>query len=84
MSPEAQRIAIAEACGWTEIYDNPGMGVCGRGPNFPQKGNICVPDYLDDLNAIREAEGTLTDDKRMEFVWLLSQVVAGNADQDED
>jgi hypothetical protein len=52
VSPEAQRIAIAEACGWTkhpresrECYDPTGL--------------LCywsdAPDYLNDLNAMHEA-----------------------------
>lgn len=59
MTPEAQRIAIAEACGLTEIHrEIPGgrtvefwMGM--RGDSFR---SVCVPDYLNDLNAMQEAE----------------------------
>jgi hypothetical protein len=64
MKPEEQRIAIAEACGWTEI------GVidylCGIHPQMlnakaydgsPLTPPIWeIPDYLKDLNAIHEAE----------------------------
>lgn len=79
MTPEAQRIAIAEACGWTVLWHEgdpfkyfckPGdhTGVCcGQhllkeevfreffklgdcGPRY------VVPDYLNDLNAMHEAE----------------------------
>ncbi len=53
MTPEAQRIAIAEACGWT----------CSEKgwwshPTLPDNGGAEPepPDYLNDLNAINEAE----------------------------
>jgi hypothetical protein len=46
MTPEAQRIAIAEACGWKP---NPfEMDMCGQ--VFPQS----PPDYLNDLNAVHD------------------------------
>ena len=63
MNPEQQRIAIAEACGWKfipEYYhgeDQP--------PEFttvtPDGRHLCgyYPDYLNDLNAMHEAEKML-------------------------
>ena len=67
MTPEDQRIAIAEACGWTwENGFNP-----RKQQNFlwsPDKtrrvlrwrdgstGGNALPDYLSDLNAMHEAE----------------------------
>lgn len=55
MKPEAQRIAIAEACGWraTESPNWTGLRPDGRGWN----GDL--PDYLNDLNAMREAEAII-------------------------
>ena len=54
MKPEQQRIAIAEACGWVESpygkWSNDGLIL--RDPLNP-------PDYLNDLNAMHEAEKTL-------------------------
>ena len=41
MSPRAQRIAIAEACGWKDEIVKAFHG---------------LPDYLNDLNAMHEAE----------------------------
>lgn len=61
MSPEAQRIAIAEACGfinvrmWSESCIA-SMGINAKGEYWSSLG---VPDYLNDLNAMNEAEGTL-------------------------
>jgi hypothetical protein len=51
MNKEKQRIAIAEACGWKP---NP-FQMDMRGQVFPQS----PPDYLNDLNAMHEAEKVL-------------------------
>lgn len=58
MSPEKQRIAIAEACGWRDIY--PAISdYMGKVPgNDTLLRNI--PDYLYDLNAMHEAEKVLS------------------------
>ena len=60
MTPEQQRIAIAEACGWKLVEDNPDYEPYWEDP----KGNMIakvgsqnrLPDYLNDLNAMHEAE----------------------------
>jgi hypothetical protein len=51
MNKEKQRIAIAEACGWKP---NP-FQMDMSGHVFPQS----PPDYLNDLNAMHEAEEVL-------------------------
>jgi hypothetical protein len=54
MKPEQQRIAIAEACGWEgETY----------GPSWCESVTK-MPDYLNDLNAMHEAEAILTKTQR--------------------
>lgn len=57
MKPEQQRIAIAEVCGWKLIYP-----ICDtanwRSP-AGQAGFLSPPNYLNDLNAMHEAEKTL-------------------------
>ena len=75
MSPEAQRIAIAEACGWVREYTNVQTWNAGLNSSeggyepirtmlFRRKGKCFsaenLPDYLNDLNAMHEAEKTLT------------------------
>ncbi len=55
MSPEAQRIAIATACGWSNKAKSPYQD--WRGPD----GESCntpsgMPNYTGDLNAMHEAE----------------------------
>jgi len=55
MSPEAQWIAIAEVCGWTEVTPSkiwPGR-IIGSGPRGGIRSDI--PDYLTDLNAMHAA-----------------------------
>ena len=52
MKPEQQRIAIAEACGWKP--DKRGLGWLS-----PHGYYASEPDYLNDLNAMHEAEETL-------------------------
>ena len=52
MKPEEQRIAIAKACG----YPNPRMGVFGKCYAGELPSLEEVPDYLNDLNAMHEAE----------------------------
>jgi len=69
MSPEAQRIAIAEACGWTDVRSDP-VHFFHSGLRHPDK--LCgrkdgkywgIPDHLSDLNAMHEAEKLLDDDE---------------------
>ena len=68
MKTEQQRIAIAEACGWTAQEDKDRfwravdaagdmtheLWMCERNVWFAG-----IPDYLNDLNAMYEAEGAL-------------------------
>jgi hypothetical protein len=68
MTTEKQRIAIAEACGW-----KPGKCPCGEDScnawKTPAGDNWeYVPDYLNDLNAMHEAEKVLTYEQAEEFV----------------
>jgi hypothetical protein len=68
MTPEAQRIAIAEACGYAHI-----RVIEGRGPvvwimHEGHMEEVRVPKYLSDLNAMHEAEKVLFEkDKTIQF-----------------
>jgi hypothetical protein len=99
MTPEAQRIAIAEACGWRKLprediemlwpckeyvtkadVDLNAIGV-SQGlvmspPERSRHGSI-PPDYLKDLNAMREAEKKLTEDKWPKYREHLRTAVLG-------
>jgi hypothetical protein len=70
MTPDAQRIAIAEACGWsfgvsaddpTECWHKPAWGGM-------RVHSLVIPDYLDDLNAMAKAERLLTDEQQVEYI----------------
>jgi hypothetical protein len=58
MKPHRQRIAIAKACGfkWSEYSDELGQLVA----EF-------IPNYLNDLNAMHEAEKALTEKQRIAY-----------------
>lgn len=56
MTPEAQRIAIAEVCGWGRSPT--GWWKHGLDGSFVGKSEL-LPDYLNDLNAMHEAVETL-------------------------
>lgn len=61
MSPEAQRIAIAKALGYTQEEPWLDGRDCWSHKNHPPHvGFDVIPDYLNDLNACREFE-----------IWLL-------------
>jgi hypothetical protein len=60
MNKEKQRIAIAEACGWTQIESCTCCDGVSRGYQpTPGAHKKHLPDYLNDLNAMHEAEKTL-------------------------
>lgn len=73
MSPEAQRIAIAEACGWTD----PRTGPYGRLYMFKANSGIGEqpPDYPTDLNAMHEAENVLTAYQRQKHGQQLQEIL---------
>jgi hypothetical protein len=78
MTPEQQRIAIAEACGWTEIISTP------HDP-MPPKGRECkganwgkpIPNYLNDLNAMHDAEKAMNNNDWWKFVEHLTNICGG-------
>lgn len=57
MSPEAQRIAIATACGY---HRNPATGMWDNGNPRLSRLTFRLPDYLNSLDAMAEAENQLT------------------------
>lgn len=71
MTPEEQRIAIAEACGWKYVeginvssLSHSGATSCADCWVCPKRGAgygaYEPPNYLNDLNAMHEAEKVLT------------------------
>lgn len=85
MTPEAQRICIAEACGWRRGYtERSGFFVID--PNGLQRGwskledvaNNALPDYLNSLDAMHEAVMTLDRESLdySQYCSYLNQIVA--------
>ena len=84
MTPEQQQAVIAKACGWKGIspeyltgyapwrptpYSERVMGDLESIPLDP------LPDYLNDLNAMNDAEKVLTDNQRFDYGSALYRVV---------
>ena len=96
MTPEAQRIAIAEACGWKRWKSKSGKIYlrrvsesqgdyyrdCGDGVTTDEitQSLTGVPDYLNDLNAMHEAEKGLTNAQRRFYSEMLIAVHPLNYD----
>jgi hypothetical protein len=83
MTPEQQRIKIAETCGWKRVTDGQYESwVSPEGYEYQvmfgwqtyKDGTDILPDYLNDLNAMHEAVRKLTDSQRTEFRQNLTKV----------
>lgn len=85
MTPEAQRIAIAEACGWKANKWQDRRGRLCRGWSTPQGIRFSEqgpPDYLSNLNAIHEAELTLSPSDARDYANTLLSVRERTLDRD--
>lgn len=78
MTPEAQRIAIAEACGFTKVFvERRYRGFFKAieqmvGEVATEKGVKPVPDYLSDLNACHAMEKVLTDGQWQRYTSIVN------------
>lgn len=72
MKPEEQRIAIAEACGWKPYQFGSGWT---QGASQMDIGPKPLPDYLNDLNEMHEAEKVLTDNQKCNYTAYLQNMV---------
>jgi len=88
MKPEAQRIAIAEACGWRECVTE-SLGCHGKFPKeyrgdvmnpFEGEDRAWLPDYFNDLNAMHEAEIACIYTKGKGMVYLSALAKIAEAD----
>jgi len=79
MNPEQQRIAIAKACGWESRLTL--VSGCSKPIPLwfgPEGGNRAhPPDFLNDLNAMHEAEQVLEKNQEQSYFELLHDI-AGN------
>lgn len=88
MNAEKQIIAIAEACGWTQIQNCNTMAISGIWRGYPPTGAIIgqkalLPNYLFDLNATHEAEKILNENQR-EYYWNLLLREVDPPDESDD
>jgi len=82
MNPEKQRRTIAEACGWEVDEERKTHG-------FRTLTDGCrtyteLPDYLNDLNAMRGASDTLNDNQQWQFVQHLNEITRIKHESDSD
>lgn len=85
MDPIKQKIAILKACGWTQL--NFGSLTVWKHPETPKNVNLgerdiiqssSLPNYLNDLNAMYEAEKVLNMPQFMDYISELSLLVSHN------
>ena len=79
MNPEAQRIAIAQACGWKPTKPKQFLGSTPSHA-FEKDGSYygglnSIPDYLNSLDAMHEAEKVLTGEQ----AWKQIKLIVGYA-----
>lgn len=74
MTEQDQRIAIAEAAGFTNVHRAEHGTWCGIAPGSLSELTWPLPDYLNDLNAMHEAEETLTGAQCLEYEQHLNAV----------
>jgi len=74
MTEEQQRIAIAETCEFINVRMWGESCIASIGMNAEGKywGSIGIPDYLNDLNAMHEAEKTLSQKDKREYAYQLN------------
>ena len=96
MTPEKQRIAIAEACGWHHVQscklDSPEIYPDGAWKH-PKRGRWLfrmdskieggIPNYPADLNAMHEAEKTLDYEQGEQFASDIWEIII-NAEDDQE
>lgn len=91
MTPEAKRIAIAEACGWvkteqTTFSGNPMWqkdGVLAAIRHALIDGAEWLPDYLGSLDACHEMEKTLNPGQWSDYTMTLRRIVQAECDKPE-
>jgi len=76
MGPTKQRIAIAEACGWTCILDDPERPAIGRliGRHGGREYEA-LPNYPNDLNAMHEAVSLLPEEDKHAYAVILADML---------
>ena len=70
MTDDQINMAIAEACGWTDIRDN----MVGKAPGETCNRVMFLPLYCSNLNAMHEAEKVLTKEQVREYQCLMYDI----------
>lgn len=74
MNQEQKRIKIAEACGWKHYHHD--MWVPPNTKDFSELDCDELPDYFNDLDAMREARSTITrDELHRRYLVILAGIV---------
>ena len=75
MNPNAQRIAIAESQGWTYEPNHDPMFPWRHRESKTVAYTTYLPDYLNDLNAMYEAEKSMTDIQQCQFCDFIFRIM---------
>ena len=81
MSEEEINIAIAEACGWRLFSQFKNLWASPRSVVEYDCDAYPLPNYLNDLNAMREAEELLDDDQWLDYMLNLQDVLQRHPDR---
>lgn len=73
ITQDEKRICIAKACGWTDVIDC-GHGI-SRGDNPYDGRRLHIPNYFVSLDAMREAELSLSPADFERFRWMVWDAV---------
>jgi hypothetical protein len=76
MTDEQINAAIAEACGWKDIFEHPEFGLMGVASDT-HGCRTAIEEYTHDLNAMHEAEATLSEDQ----LWRMAREIERNDEQ---
>lgn len=74
MTDEQINATIAKELGWTQVE---AIHRSGRAPGATYVGREFIPDYCTDLNAMHEAEKTLSEDQ----MWIMARKIELNEDR---
>lgn len=86
MTPEAQRIAIAEACGWKAVRGKTDKGypllLVPKNETISWVNARTIPDFLNDLNAMHRAEQCLNGTQQGMYAAELDNLAFTNLHED--
>jgi hypothetical protein len=80
MTNEKINIAIAEACGWTGFNPDNIPDCLQYTARAPSGKWGLIPDYLNDLNAMHEAEKILSDESHADYACELVKTIRRNGE----